>query len=169
MVYLFHHGLLIKWPSSSSSFKQEAPPGSRIDRTYLNKELCGAYVMAHQREAPTATTKLLKQLGFEPATVIFDFNLIKFHTVSSNQWPSICCPHLLYPTLWLSFTWVIPECVVCWHMAHMMLSYIHNKLWLICLSLLMIFIKKWEMSFYVLSTKFVYLLIMTSRAVSWKQ
>ena len=56
-------------------FRQETPPGSRLDRTYLIKELDGTCVMAHQREAPTDTTELLTRLtwftlpGFEPATL----------------------------------------------------------------------------------------------------
>ena len=53
-------------------FRQETPPGSRRDCTYLIKELDGTSVMAHQREAPKNTTDLLKRLtwftlpGFEP-------------------------------------------------------------------------------------------------------
>ena len=56
-------------------FRQETPPGSRLDRTDLIKELDGTCVMAHQREAPTDTTELLTRLtwftlpGFEPATL----------------------------------------------------------------------------------------------------
>ena len=56
-------------------FRQETPPGSRLDGTYLIKELDSKCIMAHQREAPTDTTKLLTRLtwftlpGFEPATL----------------------------------------------------------------------------------------------------
>ena len=55
--------------------RQETPPGSRRDCTYLIKELDGTSVMAHQREAPTDTTELLTRLtwftlpGIEPATL----------------------------------------------------------------------------------------------------
>ena len=43
-------------------FKQETPPGSRLDRTYLIKDLDGTCVMAHQREASTDITELLTRL-----------------------------------------------------------------------------------------------------------
>ena len=50
-------------------------PGSRLDHAYLIKELYSTCIMAHQCEAPKATTELLTQLtwftlpGFEPATL----------------------------------------------------------------------------------------------------
>ena len=56
-------------------FRQETPPGSRLDRTYLIKELDNTCVMAHQFEALTDTSELLTRLtwftlpGFEPATL----------------------------------------------------------------------------------------------------
>ena len=61
--------------SNVKFFRQETPPGLRLDRTYLIKELDGTCVMAHQREALTDTTELLTRLtwftlpGFEPATL----------------------------------------------------------------------------------------------------
>ena len=39
--------------------RQEIPPVSRLNPDYLIKELGGTYVMAHQRQAPTANTELL--------------------------------------------------------------------------------------------------------------
>ena len=42
-----------------TTLRQEIPPGSRLDRTDLIKELDGTCIMAHQREAPTDTTELL--------------------------------------------------------------------------------------------------------------
>ena len=39
--------------------RQEIPPVSRLNPDYLIKELAGTYVMAHQRQAPTANTELL--------------------------------------------------------------------------------------------------------------
>ena len=69
----FTQGTLNGW--FHSNFRQENPPGSRLDRNYLIKELDGICVMAHQREARTATTELLTRLtwftlpGLEPATL----------------------------------------------------------------------------------------------------
>ena len=40
-------------------FRQETPPGSGLDRTYLIKELDSTCVIAHQREAPTDTIELM--------------------------------------------------------------------------------------------------------------
>ena len=38
-------------------FRQETPPGSRLERTYLVKELDVTYVMADQHEASIDTTE----------------------------------------------------------------------------------------------------------------
>ena len=44
-----------------TTFRQETPPGSRFNRTDLPyQELDGTYIMAHQHEAPTDTTELLR-------------------------------------------------------------------------------------------------------------
>ena len=40
-------------------FRQETPLGSRLHHAFLIKELVGTYIMAHQREAPTASIELL--------------------------------------------------------------------------------------------------------------
>ena len=57
---------------SSTTFRQDTPPGSRLDHTELIKELEETCVMAHhQCEAPTDTTEILTRLtwftlpGFE--------------------------------------------------------------------------------------------------------
>ena len=56
-------------------FQKENPPGLRLDFSYFIKELDGTCIMAHKREAHTATTELLTWLtwftlpGFEPATL----------------------------------------------------------------------------------------------------
>ena len=54
-------------------FRQEHPPGSRLDRAYLIKKLDGTCIMAHQHQAPTAITVTLTWFtlpGFEPATIV---------------------------------------------------------------------------------------------------
>ena len=56
-------------------FRQETPPDSRLDRSYLIKELDGTCVIAQQREALIDTTELLTRFtwftlpGFELATL----------------------------------------------------------------------------------------------------
>ena len=61
--------------NNAQIFRQETPLGSRLDRTYLIKELDGKRVMAHKYEAPTDTNELLTRLtwftlsGFKPATL----------------------------------------------------------------------------------------------------
>ena len=41
-----------------ATFRQETPPGSRLDRIDLIKILYGTWAMTHQCEAPTDTTDL---------------------------------------------------------------------------------------------------------------
>ena len=68
-------------------FRQETLPGSRLDRAYLIKELDGTCVLAHQREAPKDTTKILTRLswftlpGFEPATL--NLSIATFYITTS--------------------------------------------------------------------------------------
>jgi hypothetical protein len=55
---------------TSNFFRQETPPGSRLDRTYLIKELDGTCVMAHQREAPVLPKSMYCLSFFRPRALL---------------------------------------------------------------------------------------------------
>ena len=52
-------------PALGTTFRQETPPGLRLDCTDPIKELDSTCVKAHQREAPTDTADLVHPTGIQ--------------------------------------------------------------------------------------------------------